>query len=492
MMKNWKLYLAFILLITIACQQIDNTEIIQLKKDKAIHQLNKNDSITYTVEEAMALHDLKGLSVAVFENYQLSWTENWGVKDVVTSEKIDFNTAFSTASIAKPITATIFAILEEKGLIDLKAPVSSYLKRWKLPESEFLNTTDLTLEHILSHTAGTTQGGFADFYEGDTIPTIVQSLKGELPNYDKEIEIVTTPGSEWNYSGGGYVIAQMALEDHFNKSLADIANEYLFQPLGLKHTTMKQPNEIGFLKNVAKVHNEEGAKIKTGIPITPQVAPSGLWSTPTDMATFLIEMQNALRGENNKVISQNVAQRVTKLVTIKIMGGWSLGWERRHAYGNYDWFSHGGANTGTGGYIYATMEDGNGIAFFGNSANKNRIPVLDQFRESIVKAHNWYKPLDRSIEKPLAESLRNSFIGQYLGIAFGENKEVIFRNGKLFLSPYFGSDRELIYIGDNTFMLDEIANYMKFEINPADGKMHIALIRKGIDEKDYVYKKNDN
>ena len=362
------------------------------KKNASITGLKKTYNTFYTVDEVMIKYGLKGLSVAVFENYKLSWTETWGVKDVVSNGKIDVNTAFSAASIAKPITATLLAILEEKGLIDLKIPVDSYLKRWKLPNSKFTKDIDVTLEHLLSHTAGTSQHGFADYYVGDNLPTLVQSLEGNLPQNIQEIEFMFRPGSSWKYSGGGYVIAQVAVEDHLGKSLAELANEYLFYPLSLKNTTMKQPNEVGFLENVAKAHDYNGNILRTGIPITPQVAPSGLWTTPTDMATLMIEIQNALKGADTKVISPTVANRITEIVTIDLDADWSLGWERRYLFANYEWFSHGGSNSGIGGHIYATMQDGNGIAFFGNGPNNVRIPVLNLFRNSIIKSHGWSKP----------------------------------------------------------------------------------------------------
>lgn len=296
---------------------------IALKKENSINGLAKNDSTRYSVEDAMKRYGLHGLSVAVFENYKIVWTETWGIRDVESGEPINDSTAYSTASIAKPVTATLFAILEERGLINLSDPVSKYLKRWELPVSEFTTSTDITFEHLLSHTAGTSQHGFEDYYEGDTIPTLVQSLRGKLQKrYDSEIEIQWKPGTHWGYSGGGYVIAQMAVEDSLGRSLTDLAEEYLFRPLGFKHTTLRQPNEVGFLTNIAKAHDEDGKMVRTGIPITPQIAASGLWSTPSDLAVFIIEIQNALQNKNNTVISNSVAKRVTAIVTTKVMGGW--------------------------------------------------------------------------------------------------------------------------------------------------------------------------
>jgi CubicO group peptidase (beta-lactamase class C family) len=460
------------------------------KKEKAINSLTKNDSTLYSVNDAMKFYGLKGLSVAVFEDYKIAWTETWGLKNDASREPIDKNTAFSAASIAKPITATLFAVLEEKGMINLKDPVSKYLKRWKLPKSDYLIGTELTFEHLLSHTAGTTQHGFSDYYMGDTIPTLVQSLKGQTPDYDEEISFQWKPGTNWSYSGGGYVIAQMAIEDSLGMPLADLAYEHLFQPLALNNTTMKQPNETGFLTNVAMAHDENGKIVGTGLPITPQVAPSGLWSTSSDLATFLIELQNALRDENNTVISNKVAKRVTAIVTSKVLGGWSLGWERRYGFGNYDWFSHGGANTGIGGHVYGTMKDGNGIVFLGNSANANRIPVLDQFRNSIINAHEWYIPIDKSLEKPLTEDLIRTITGKYVHIIFGEVVEVINNNKGVFIKNFIGNGtNELTYIGDNTFLIDGSPSKMKIKKNLSNDSLYIILIRNNTNEEREAYKK---
>ncbi|NHQ68852.1 serine hydrolase domain-containing protein, partial [Elizabethkingia miricola] len=254
--------------------------------------------------------------------------------------------------------------LEERGFINLNDPIDKYLKRWHLPKSKFTENNSPTWKQFLNHTAGTSQGGFEDHYEGDTIPTITQSLLGQIPRYDKEIEFLFTPGTNFEYSGGGYVIVQMALEDTLNKSIAELAQEYIFSPLGMKNTTMIQPNEKGFLSNVALVHDKDGKVIRTGLPITPQVGASGMWSTPTDLAKLSIEIQNALRNKNNKVISHSVAKKVTEVTTFKnAVGGWSYGWQKSFGYSNYDWFSCNGSNTGVGGNVLASMTDGNGMVF---------------------------------------------------------------------------------------------------------------------------------
>ena len=480
--------LLFVLLLSIACSE-RNKKLIDQKRELAINGLVQEDSVKKTVEEVMELSGLKGLSVAVVEDYEIIWLETWGVKETNTLDSLDTQTAFSTASISKGVTATLLAILEDKGHIDLSAPVSKYLRRWELPENDFTKETLITLEHLLSHTAGTTQHGFADFYEGDTIPTIVQSLQGKLPRYDEEISVVFKPGTNWQYSGGGYVIAQMAVEDLMGKPLADLAEEYLFAPLGMNRSTMKQPHEHGFLDNVAKAHDEDGNVIRTGIPITPQVAPSGLWSTPHDMALLMIEIQKALAGRNTEVISPAAAERVTAIVTTKTMGGWSLGWERMLGFGNREWFSHGGANTGTGGYFYGSMEGGDGIVFFGNGPNDIRIPILDQFRRSIVESHNWRKPLDLNEQDITPASVLQEVIGTYKHVKFDVEVQVFEDNGRLILNPFFGGiPAKLYYLEGTTFAVEEFPSDLVFQENPADSAFYIAFKRRGFEEEvDYSF-----
>lgn len=458
------------------------------KKYNAISKIPTENSDSLSIQELMLTNGLKGLSVAVFEDYKIVWADTWGHK--YDSVPLDINTAFSTASIAKPITAMLFAILEEKGLIDLKVPVNNYLKRWKVPKNAFTKDTPVTLEHLLSHTAGTTQHGFADFYEGDTIPTILESVKGKLPNYNKEIEITFTPGSNWSYSGGGYTIAMMALEDHLGRSLSDLAQEHIFNPLKLQNTTMLQPNEGGFLTNIAKAHDDNGNVIGTGIPITPQVSASGLWSTPSDLSKILIEIQKALNGQDSKVISKKVAKRITDIVISKAMLRWSLGWERGYAFGNQDWFSHNGANTGVGGDVYATMQSGKGIVFFGNGPNGIRIPVLDKLRDNIIRTHGWKIPLDGIMEKELPKSLIKELIGRYKDVIAGPIISIEEEDNKLFAPFLFGGKRnDLIFVGDSTFLIDEVPGAFKLVLDRESSKVTITYSRDSMERPIVMFKK---
>lgn len=421
--------------------------------------ISSNDGEMLSIEELMKKRGLVGLSVAIFEDYEIKEIQVWGEKEVGTNELIDENTVFSTASISKAITATLIVKLAYEGKIDLDVPVNTYLKRWKLQDNEFTKNNPVTLRHLLLHTAGTTQGGFADYYAGDEVPSVIESLNGEIQNYDEPVKIVFEPGSKMQYSGGGYTVAMVALEDHIGRSLRALAKEYLFDPIGMNNSTFLQPNEPGFFMNAAKSHNEE--REVYGLPICPQLSASGLWSNPTDMSLFLIEIQKGLKG-NSKVFAKEMVKEMLEPAAFS-MGflDRSLGWEVQ-GYGNIEWFAHGGANTGTGGHIYATKERGRGIVIFGNGPNGIRLPILDEVRSAIIDAHDWSINLEDKYEISKNYRLDKIFEGRYF--AEPGALSLIQRDGKIVLSPGENGPAvfELFHIGGNKFALDGMS--FQFEI----------------------------
>ncbi len=464
-MKNIIASLLFAIVV-LSCQSNENASTKQKDFTFITDSLNINNQLKN--------HKLAGFSLTVFENYKIVYSNQFGVKSFKTNEKLDENTAFSTASISKPVTALLCHILAEKGFINLDEPIEKYLKRWSLPKSEYTTNVKPTWKHFMNHTAGITQHGFADFYEGDTIPSIKQSLLGQIPRYDKEIDFLFEPGTSWQYSGGGYVIIQMALEDTLNKPIAELAKEYIFEPLQMNNTTMKQPNEKGCLKNVALVHKKNGEVIRTGLPITPQVAPSGMWSTTNDLAKFAIEIQNALRNNSNSIISNKIAKEITKTTALKnAVGGWSYGWQKTFGFNNYDWFMCNGSNTGVGGDIYATMTDGNGYVFLANGDKPNRFPIINKTLQKLQKLMNWHIKIKENEIQKIPVQLKNKLIGTYDDFLFQQPKlhvEIIEEGNKLIVkSPYFdfimGKGSEIVYLKNGYFKIIDYPNLLNFDFN---------------------------
>lgn len=159
---------------------------------------------------------------------------------VSAGKPIDGDTRFQVASMSKWITAWGVMTLVDAGKLDLDKPVSLYLKRWQLPPSKFDNNR-VTVRRLLSHTAGLTDGlGYAGFKPG----TPVQSLEASLtraadtsPGHDGRVQVGIEPGTEFAYSGGGYTLLQLLIEDVTGQSFNDYMKAAIFNLLGMTRST---------------------------------------------------------------------------------------------------------------------------------------------------------------------------------------------------------------------------------------------------------------
>ncbi|PNQ76063.1 hypothetical protein BA950_09640 [Erythrobacter sp. SAORIC-644] len=440
---------------------------------------------------SMEEHRLKGLSVAVFDEYGSIATRSIGVRSA-TGRPITDTTAFSTASISKPVTALLCLTLAQKGLIDLDTPIASSLTRWQLPASDIAGSSGVTWRQLLTHTGGTSQHGFADYYQGDDIPTLIDSVEGRIARYDKPIEFLFPPGEGWQYSGGGYVILQMALEDRTGRRLEDLAQELIFTPLAMRHTTMIQPGQPGFPDDVALVHDGNGTQIRDGLPITPQISASGMWSTPGDLSAFAIAIQRGLRGETVGPVTPAIARAMTDIFSLKYVGGMGMPFFRGFGLGNTDWFRHDGSNTGVNSDLFASMEGGYGFVLMGNGDDDNTGPVFAEARRKIIDAMGWARrhPI---ADRPLSPAHEAAMVGSYKGLLYdlGLDYTIERRGGQLvivseFFSQFLGRDSSPIHhLGDDVFRIEDYPNLLHFEFDPAGRLTGITLTRPGSDAEPF-------
>lgn len=149
-------------------------------------------------------------------------------------------TLFQVASLSKWLTAWGVMNLVEDGRIDLDAPVSTYLTRWRLPDGPY-DEDGVTVRRLLSHTAGLGDGlGYAGFTAADEVQSLEASLtqaQDASPGAEGAVRVVAEPGSGWDYSGGGYTLLQLIVEEVTGQTFNDYMKAEVFQPLGMDDTT---------------------------------------------------------------------------------------------------------------------------------------------------------------------------------------------------------------------------------------------------------------
>lgn len=146
------------------------------------------------------------------------------------------DTLFQLASLSKWVAATGVLKLAADGKLDLDAPVSRYLTRWQLPESEF-GTEGVTARRLLSHTAGLTDGlGYMGFEPGTPVQTLEASLTqaaDPMPGADGRTRVGMAPGESWAYSGGGYALLQLLIEEISGEPFGQYMKREVLDPLGM-------------------------------------------------------------------------------------------------------------------------------------------------------------------------------------------------------------------------------------------------------------------
>lgn len=235
---------------------------------------------------------------------------------------VDRNTLFQVASLSKWITAWGVMTLVEAGRLDLDAPVSRYLTRWKLPPSEFDNE-QVTLRRLLSHTAGLTDGlGYAGFAPGATIQNLEQSLTHAAdasPGAAGAVRVGAEPGKDWRYSGGGYTLMQLIIEEASGEPFDTYMQRAVLQPLGMSNSTFELTE--GDMANVAEFFDTTGGPA-THFQYTAKAAAS-LYTSTADLTRFI---QAHLPGPNGEAPGRGILRPET-LVEMRRPHAFQLGVE---------------------------------------------------------------------------------------------------------------------------------------------------------------------
>lgn len=261
------------------------------------------------------------------------------------NKPIDRNTIFQVSSLSKFVSAVGVMKLTESGKINLDTPVSRYLKRWQLPPSEF-NNEQVTVRRLLSHTAGLTDElGYSGFENRDSVQTIESSLT-KAKDADKgisgEVRVGIEPNSTWKYSGGGFTLLQLIVEETSGQTFNNFMKNSLFTPLNMTSSTYILNDS---LKNrLCEFYNAD----KTTAPhyYYTSLAATSLYTSLADLETFF---QIFLEGKNSTPIGRGLLMPES----LKLMreGHWDLMGEEIYGLGtmlyidiesNEDIFGHDG------------------------------------------------------------------------------------------------------------------------------------------------------
>ncbi|WP_342377591.1 beta-lactamase family protein [Myxococcus stipitatus] len=249
-----------------------------------------------SLQEWLALDEVPGVSIAVFDKGSLVWAKAYGVQQAGATEPVTVAPLFQAASLRKPVTALAAMHHAERRTRSLDENIDAKPVSWKLPDNAFTKDQKVTLRRLLSHSAGTTVSGFLGYAAQAPVPALHQVLEGQAPANSSPVRVDAVPGSLTRYSGGGTTIVPQVLIDQLQKPFARIMKETVLAPLAMKRSTFEQPRPKALESQVAtgtRPGGKSGKSIKGRWHTYPEQAAAGLWSTPSELARVPLELSKA-------------------------------------------------------------------------------------------------------------------------------------------------------------------------------------------------------
>jgi CubicO group peptidase (beta-lactamase class C family) len=414
----------------------------------------------------MAALNVPGVSVAVINDGAVEWARGYGVLEAGTAGPVTAETLFQAASISKSVAALAAMRLVERGDLALDEDVNVRLKSWKVPENEFTKTEKVTLRRLLSHTAGLTVHGFGGYPAGAPVPSIVQVLDGEKPANSPPVRVDIVPGGVNRYSGGGFTVMQLLLTDVTGKAFPDLISELVLEPIGMAHSTYEQPLPPGRREEAATAHHSNGNPVPGRFHTYPEMAAAGLWTTPTDLARFLLEIRKALAGR-----SEVLGAETARLMTTPVKPGYGLGLSLE-GLGPAATFGHGGSNEGYKCQMTAFFAKGQGAVIMTNGDEGGYL--CREVLRSIAREYDWpaYRPVEKNVVR-VDPKILSTYTGRY-ELSPGRVVKVVLQGETL--SVLDGPRKiELYAEAENRFFETMNESLLAF-IKGTDGKIAFLLI----------------
>lgn len=377
---------------------------ILLCSSATVTALPKQNFAAWITHEMQHKH-VPGASIAVIKNYRIEWAKGFGIADKKTKEPVMPNILFQAGSISKPITAMAALKLVQNGKLKFDENINSALTSWKVPDNLYTNKEKVTLRRLLSHTAGINVPGFLGYAKDEKAATLIETLNGAKPANSAAIRVVEQPGKRFKYSGGGYMIVQQTLMDIEQQPFTQVMDQLVLNPLSMSHSTFLQPLPPRLMKHIAIPYWTNRGPVPGGPRTYPEQAAAGLWTTPTDLAKFVISIQKSLKGDSGQILTRHSAELMavnTAATTLNHSIG--LGFNvHANKYGKPAakgvYFTAMGQNEGYSSLLIGSIKGGNGLIIMINASPDHRVAAnkknqrnrefISAVIKKIVNAEGW-------------------------------------------------------------------------------------------------------
>jgi CubicO group peptidase (beta-lactamase class C family) len=178
-------------------------------------------------QEWLATTGAPSVSVAVVQNGALVYAHAYGNAEMTPSRAATPDTRYAIDSVSKELTAAAVLMLAEQGKLSLDDAIGNYIPNLGA-------ASRATIRQVLNHTSGLRDFWPQDFVPPEMLrPTSTAAILEEWARRPLDFE----PGTEWQYSNTGYVVAGDIVERVSGKGLVDFLRQHIFVPLRMERVT---------------------------------------------------------------------------------------------------------------------------------------------------------------------------------------------------------------------------------------------------------------
>ncbi|AKT37935.1 serine hydrolase [Chondromyces crocatus] len=255
------------------------------------------------VNEAMAAWEVPGLALAVVKDDVVVLARGYGVRERGKPERVDERTLFSVASCTKAFTAAALGTLVDEGKLSWDEPVAKHLPELVMHDPYV--TAHLTARDLLTHRSGLPPYAADHLWQGSSFgrDEVLRRLRHQKPRGEFRVD--------YGYSNVMYIAAGQLVAAVAGKGWDDVVRERLLQPLGMQESTTRATAQAAAGNRASAHMTIEGEVQSLPSPALDNVAAAaGLWSSATEMASWLRLHLGRGTFEGKEVLSPAVAREM--------------------------------------------------------------------------------------------------------------------------------------------------------------------------------------
>lgn len=379
------------------------------------------------IQRQMSALRTPGMSIALFDREHCWRVATYGCTDLGTNAPVRADTLFEIGSITKTFTAVAVLQAAEAGLLNLHTPVTAYLPWFQVPAAN----QPITIQHLLNHSTGL--GDLID--QSPDIHSAVWMLR--------ESELAWPPGERFLYSDAGYQVLALVLEAVTGKPIAQVIQQQIFDPLGMKESSPMQVHAIRprMAKGYRSLYDDRPPHHSHPLVEAPWCEVSsgecGIASTAGDMARFSQMLLNRGQGPTGRLLAEASFEQMIQNPLEVDWAHYEYGYGLEiHTFEGIRHLGHGGGMPGYRARLFVDLENGLGVVMLSSnpSATAFTKKLMSLWRAAYLGRS--LEAVDLSVPDPLQVENAAEYEGVYqcgekcIQLTAEGSRLVLYANGK--------------------------------------------------------------